>query len=904
LKVFHIYRTGSSWYSQIIEDNTYWSTHSFSGGDGAQQSYPFVSPVDESKVLWIGRDTGSAGAQTFTAHLFSVDASKNITSTSTTHDIVPEMEAITNSDGETWGSTTTISGEVKIIYDYAHSSTGSYFFNIFYEKDDIYCIRVEWDGVNAPTFGSVISVANKFNNRDCSRIKLDPNNLGRWLVTDYSGYIRVYDTDYANGTSSLTATYLNNSVDNALNVHHADWNPKVPDQIFSLYSDAGGVKTNYAQYTISGSSITLVRSNHLHAAYDSYSYKTSHVQFFPNSDHMVMNYHNGSGAGQIRYSMIIQAPTTNTGPTHSIVLTNISSSWPTEMVSFDYTSASLHGSLYYPNGSNSALRFIRAGFTSSNFDSNKLHGVAASAGTTIDVTLEHGIHTGLSGLTTGSAYYTNDEGVISTTAGGGSKIGTAINATSLALDFTDELVSADLATYATKAYVASQVPSLTGYATETYVNTSVANLVDSAPATLDTLNELAAALGDDANFSTTITNQIAAKADAYSIATVTASGGNFYIDGVQQVTLSFEPGRTYRFDQADSSNSSHPLRFSTTSDGTHGGGSEYTTGVTTNGTAGSAGAYVQIAITNATPTLYYYCVNHGGMGAGTVVGNFSGAYSDLTGAPSIPSAYTDSAVDTHLNQSSATTGQLLSWNGSDYTWTDAASGVTTSSTAPSSPSAGDLWFDTDDLIMYVYYNDGSSNQWVEANSAQVGGSSVTNSDTAPSGAAAGDLWFKSDTADLFLYYTDADSSQWVQVGGAGQSTSGSGIQSSIATGNTSVTTTDTGTDGHIDITTEGTARWEVTSAGHILPHANATYDIGSAEKKVRYLFLDSNTMFVGDTSFSEDNIDRSMEVYTDVAAPSSATDIGTKGDVRIVGNHMYVCINTNTWVRTQIETSW
>jgi hypothetical protein len=415
---------------------------------------------------------------------------------------------------------------------------------------------------------------------------------------------------------------------------------------------------------------------------------------------------------------------------------------------------------------------------------------------------------------------------------------------------------------------------------------------------------LAAALGDDANFSTTITNQIAAKADAYSIATVTASGGNFYIDGVQQVTLSFEPGRTYRFDQADSSNGSHPLRFSTNSDGTHGGGSEYTTGVTTNGTAGSAGAYVQIAITHATPTLYYYCVNHSGMGAGSVVGNFSGAYSDLTGAPSIPSAYTDSAVDTHLNQSSATTGQLLSWNGSDYTWTDAASGVTTSSTAPSSPAAGDLWFDTDDLIMYVYYNDGSSNQWVEANSAQVGGSSVTNSDTAPAGAAAGDLWFKSDTADLFLYYTDADSSQWVQVGGAGQSTSGSGIQSSIATGNTSVTTTDTGSDGHIDITTEGTARWEVTSAGHILPHANATYDIGSAERKVRYLFLDSNTMFVGNTSFSEDNIDRSMEVYTDVAAPSSATDIGTKGDVRIVGNHMYVCINTNTWVRTQIETSW
>jgi len=55
---------------------------------------------------------------------------------------------------------------------------------------------------------------------------------------------------------------------------------------------------------------------------------------------------------------------------------------------------------------------------------------------------------------------------------------------------------------------------LTGYATETYVNTQVSNLVDSAPTTLNTLNELAAALGDDANFSTTITTLIGTKEPA------------------------------------------------------------------------------------------------------------------------------------------------------------------------------------------------------------------------------------------------------------------------------------------------------------------------------------------------------------------------------------------------------
>jgi hypothetical protein len=49
------------------------------------------------------------------------------------------------------------------------------------------------------------------------------------------------------------------------------------------------------------------------------------------------------------------------------------------------------------------------------------------------------------------------------------------------------------------------------YATESYVTTAVANLVNSAPSTLDTLNELASALGNDANFATTITTSIGTK---------------------------------------------------------------------------------------------------------------------------------------------------------------------------------------------------------------------------------------------------------------------------------------------------------------------------------------------------------------------------------------------------------
>lgn len=64
--------------------------------------------------------------------------------------------------------------------------------------------------------------------------------------------------------------------------------------------------------------------------------------------------------------------------------------------------------------------------------------------------------------------------------------------------------------YYTDARVGSYLTT-NSYATQSYVNTQVSNLVDSAPSTLDTLNELAAALGDDANFSTTVTNSIATK---------------------------------------------------------------------------------------------------------------------------------------------------------------------------------------------------------------------------------------------------------------------------------------------------------------------------------------------------------------------------------------------------------
>jgi hypothetical protein len=80
---------------------------------------------------------------------------------------------------------------------------------------------------------------------------------------------------------------------------------------------------------------------------------------------------------------------------------------------------------------------------------------------------------------------------------------------------------------------------------------------------------------------------------------------------------------------------------------------------------------------------------------------------------------------------------------------------------------GFLWWNTEDGSLYVWYKDGNTDQWVIANAGggSGGGASVTISDTAPIPGESedGDLWWDSSDGRLYIYYEDANSTQWVDA---------------------------------------------------------------------------------------------------------------------------------------------
>jgi hypothetical protein len=94
---------------------------------------------------------------------------------------------------------------------------------------------------------------------------------------------------------------------------------------------------------------------------------------------------------------------------------------------------------------------------------------------------------------------------------------------------------ADQAEVDAKAYTDAREAAITT-AYEAYTDTAINNLVDGAPGLLNTLNEIAAAINDDANYFTTITNSINTKQDALT------AGNGIEIDGSENITVKLGTG--------------------------------------------------------------------------------------------------------------------------------------------------------------------------------------------------------------------------------------------------------------------------------------------------------------------------------------------------------------------------
>jgi len=93
-------------------------------------------------------------------------------------------------------------------------------------------------------------------------------------------------------------------------------------------------------------------------------------------------------------------------------------------------------------------------------------------------------------------------------------------------------------------------------------------------------------------------------------------------------------------------------------------------------------------------------------------------------------------------------------------------GITVAEDPPAVPLQGDLWYESDTGILWMYYHDGNSFQWVQVNGSGSAGGGVTIADAAPAGAAQGDLWWESDTGILWIWYDDGNTMQWVQAAGS------------------------------------------------------------------------------------------------------------------------------------------
>jgi len=145
------------------------------------------------------------------------------------------------------------------------------------------------------------------------------------------------------------------------------------------------------------------------------------------------------------------------------------------------------------------------------------------------------------------------------------------------------------------------------------------------------------------------------------------SSSAYFFDGLESPAITFSGADSsykyyYRFDQSDSTNTGHPLLFYLEADKS----TAYTTGVTTNGTPGSSGAYTQIAVDANTPNiLYYQCSSH------SLMGNFSNVVSNYVNG--------DLTVGSKLKMPTNTANKILVADGTSFEEVDMSGDATIAS---------------------------------------------------------------------------------------------------------------------------------------------------------------------------------------------------------------------------------
>lgn len=155
----------------------------------------------------------------------------------------------------------------------------------------------------------------------------------------------------------------------------------------------------------------------------------------------------------------------------------------------------------------------------------------------------------------------------------------------------------------TESTTSSSIQDTISSSLETRLHT---NLTTSSSIVTSSISGSAA--GDGSLLSHVVTVQSIGQFNGYG------SSNKYLINGEVTASVNLLSGNVYRFYQQDNSNNNHPIRLSTTYQQDGVSANEYTTDVTYVGTAGNTGAYLQISASDSTPTLYYYCAVHQGMG--------------------------------------------------------------------------------------------------------------------------------------------------------------------------------------------------------------------------------------------------------------------------------------------------